>query len=228
MTPSLPSTPDTDQPDETTSEDIQPRRYGNIVRFLLIFSLLLLFVPLYAVSTVIKASQNDLQAELDNLRTMMSATPPANPTREAVMSNLNLISEQNNTLKSVNTTLIALHIQWPSVMGVISAHDPDQMHITSIAQDNSRIVISGQADAELVVMAFANMLRASDFFEDVSVQSISSRLLPTPTPVPSPTPLPDQTPVTVLSLPPFPAEPEKVVDFIVMATVKPNQVGSAS
>lgn len=221
-------TSDEIQMDEAASAEIQPRRYGKIVRVLVIFSLLILFVPLYAVSTVIKTEQNNLQAELDDLNLIMSATPPVNLTREAAMSDLNLASEHNNTLKSVSTTLVALHIQWPSIVGAISGYDPDQVLINTISQENTRIAISGQANAELIVMAYAELLRTSGQFEEVSVQSINSRLRPTPTPAPTATPLPYQTAVSALPLLPLVTEPGKIVDFTIVAVVKSDPIGSAS
>jgi hypothetical protein len=203
--------PDPTESDDALSDDVQPRSYSRIVRVLIIFSLLILFVPLYAVSTTVKSAQAELQAEFDSMTVKLSATPPVDPTREALLSGLNTVLEQNKMLGSVSATLVAFHIQWPQVMAAISAFDPAQMHITSIAQDNANIILNGQANAELVVMAYTDLLRLSDQFEEVQVQSLSSRLLATPTPPPD-TNSPETT------------EPQRVVDFVMIASVNKTPV----
>ena len=101
----------------------------------------------------------------------------------------------------------------------IAAYDSTLMQLTELAQSESanQVSISGTAQNESVVTGYANNLRASNYFTDVSVQSLNVKILPT------------ATPVRGSDVTPAPVEPSttRVVEFVVVLTLRTGSDGGS-
>jgi Tfp pilus assembly protein PilN len=155
---------------------------GKIVRWLVLLGIGILFAPLYLMGTTLKASKLPLQDELSGIQATLSATPSLDPTEQAMAGRLAELRSQINDLDSVQSTLSAAHIDWPSVMSIIASYDQGQMSVTGLAQTGSLLTLSGQANDENVIMAYANLLRQSNQLASVSIESITYHEAPTAIP----------------------------------------------
>jgi Tfp pilus assembly protein PilN len=206
-------------PVETEGEAESPPRGSRLASWLIILGLGVLFLPLYLIASTIKDTSAQLQTELNQLQATLSFTPPPDPSEEALTSTLVYVRQENSALESLQGTLVAMHINWPSIMAVIAAHDPSLLRITAITQTATTITIGGQAHDPGVISAYADMLRASNLFGDVAVGSINIEILPTPTLPPTPTPLPNATQEATSEAAPT-IEPQSVSNFEITVTVK--------
>ncbi len=180
-------------PTQEENEDAASPRQSRLSVWLIILGLALLFVPLFLTSTTIQ----ELTVTLDFERTVVAATlnytPPPNPTVEALSATLLWVRQQGNTVESLQGTLAAMHINWPSVMAVLGAYDPAQLSILAITQNPDNILVKGQAVDQRVVSAYADMLRESGLFQQVDVGSITIEDVPTATPAPTAEGAPEAT-----------------------------------
>ena len=116
-------------------------------------------------------------------------------------------------------------------MASISAFDPNQMTVSSVVQIESGVRITGRAQQEIIAMAYADMLRASNLFDMVAVESITLQsVFITPTPMPTVTPNsaagPTPTPNNAANLTPEPTIELKLTDFIISVTIKKVNAGN--
>jgi Tfp pilus assembly protein PilN len=207
-----------DEVEESTETGHSPR----IALWLVVTSLAGLLLPLYLISAAIKADNRSLEADLASIEQQLSDASQPGEEQQTLQDNLLKARQQLDTLTTVQTDLIAHHINWPAVMAVIGNNGPAQMVLTGLSQADNRIVINGQAQAESVVIAYAHMLEESGQFSRVVVQSISIKVLPTPTPPPTPTPDPAETAVST----PAPVAPGQVVEFVILVELQPRGGGN--
>lgn len=215
----LPPNTGADEVEDNEESGEKPNGSSRLVLYLVMGSLLILFVPLYFSATTIRTINVQMKASLEALQVTLSSTPPVDPKLGSLSSTLSAIQVQANALQSIGSTLEALHVNWPKIMAVVSSYNPDQMSVDAVAQSDKTITISGTANEETVVMAYAEMLRASGMFDPVAVEAISLRAIPTWTPAPAPTAEPGMpTPTPIVSL------PSKVADFTISIVVKKVEV----
>jgi cell division septation protein DedD len=70
-------------------------------------------------------------------------------------------------------------------MLAIGSYDQGQVSVTGIVQTDKQVTLTGVANDENAVMAYAQLLKDSNLFSRVKVQNITVK--PSPTPTPSPT-----------------------------------------
>jgi Tfp pilus assembly protein PilN len=207
-----------DEMEEPTEAGHSPR----IVLWLVVVGLAGLFLPLYLVSAAIKGDNRSLKTDLASIEQQLSDLSQPGEEQQTLQDTLIKSRQQVNTLTAVQSDLNAHHINWPAVMAIIGNNGPVQMVLTGLSQAENRIVISGQAQAESVVMAYAHMLEESGQFSRVIVQSISLKALPTPTPLPTSTPASADTTLST----PAPAEPAQIVEFVILVELQPQEGGN--
>ncbi len=172
--------------DETTGSTGSSR----IVLWLILLGLGILFVPVYLVGATIKESKTPLETELTQIQATLAVTPHPNPTEQALTDNLVQIRGQISDLATLQADLLATHIDWPSVMAIISSYDQTRMTITSLSQTGRAITLDGRANDQQIVMDYAELLRQSNQFQDVTIRSIALQPIPTATPERDATPVP--------------------------------------
>lgn len=165
---------------------------SRLVIWLVILSFMLLLLPLYLISTTIQQDIAGLETELTGLQATLAYTPPPVPEEEALREALTSARGRLNLLAPLNDELAASHINWPATIAAIGAYDQREIDLTTLTQTENRIIINGRADQETAVMAYADVLKESELFARVIVQSITMRDLPGPTPTDreAPTPVP--------------------------------------
>lgn len=168
--------------DETTPPPRQNKAFTRWIGWLIALSLLLLLAALNVVALTIHDLTQPLEQELSAILMTMESTAAPNPTADALASTLVFVRGQVAALEPVQTELAANHLDWPTTMQYIANFDPVVMNVSSINQNQRQITISGEAQSEGVVIAYADALRASGVFIRVTVQSLIVRMLPTSTP----------------------------------------------
>jgi len=202
----------------TETSDTSPQAAtgsSRIIIWLIALSLGILFVPLYLVSSAIQEQTEPLRHQLATLEAQLTATPAPNAEEERLRAELLTLNQQIRALEVVTTELAASQINWPEIMAVIADYDPALMQITELTQTESQLSLSGRANVESVVTAYADFLRDSEYFTHVAVQSLRLMTLPTATPVRRGEPTP------------APVEPvnSRVVEFVVVITLRMGSDG---
>jgi hypothetical protein len=215
---------------EGEGEGDAPARGGSkIVIWLVICGLAVLFLPLYVISTTVKNTNDKLSTDLDSIQATLSATPPVSSLQQTLSAQFLDMQNQSKAVGSIRSTLMASHINWPTVMATIGAYDTNQMAVNNVDQISTGIRITGRAKQEIVAMAYADMLRASGLFDTVAVESINLQSViitvtpmatasPTPPPAITATPAPPNRNQATAT--PVPTIEIKVTDFIISVTMK--------
>ncbi len=183
-----------------------------IALWLLAISLAIFFLPLNLVSTTLRDDASNLDAELTSLRASLTVVPtPVPPEMQRVLTPLAQVQNQLNQIGAVYPTLVAPRPDWISIMAAIGNHDPEQIALTTLTQNDARTTLTlvGRAARADAVVAYARMLEETKLFNRVVAQSIqavptltptltltpTATLPPTPTAPPTPTIPPTLTPV---------------------------------
>lgn len=190
-----------DDLDELEEEIPQGISRGNIILWLVVIGLVVLFIPLYLVFITIRSDVTRLEANVTPLEEKIAAnlTPPSDV--QALMEQVSEIQGEVAQIESIYPTLVASHVDWPLAVDAISNYDPRQMRLSEITQSGKRLFINGKAVDNSVVVAYAQALEASGQFENVEIQAISLLGEPIFTPTPTitstaeitPTPTPTST-----------------------------------
>ncbi|MBZ0301535.1 MAG: hypothetical protein K8J31_17445 [Anaerolineae bacterium] len=186
---------------------------SRLLLWLIAFSLGILFLPLYLISTTIQENTLPLADELATLETQVAATAAPNPTEEALRMELLALNQQVNVLETVRDDLETNHIAWPAVMAVIADYDQGILRVSELMQVDTHVTVKGEANNEGAITSYADHLRESPYVENVAVQSLNLRILPTATPPP---PADSETPTEV----PAASTPNRVVDFTILIMLR--------
>lgn len=185
------------------SQPVAPSRRP-LILWLIVFGLILLFVPLYLVAAAIGNNANQLQTELDQAQIALVSGPTPDLTTEAIQTQVSQVVDEASQLEAIQANLNTQQTDWPAVMAAINSYQNGPLTLTGLTQTENRLTISGAAADDTAVITYAQQLEASGLFARVIVQSIA--LLPTPqatptltptfTLTPSPTVAPSATPTT--------------------------------
>jgi len=157
----------------------QPGGASRLIRWLIVFGLALLFMPLYLISTTIKEDTVPLKTTLVSLQQTLASTPRPNQSEQNLKATLVQAQKQAIELENSRPTLVANHFDWPAAIMVIGNYDQAVLAITSIVQTETRITLNGQATDEATAMLYAQALRESSQFQRVTVQTITLKAAPT-------------------------------------------------
>jgi Tfp pilus assembly protein PilN len=163
---------------DAAPEDDKSRRSSRLILWLVVAGLGFLLLPLYQISTTINSDNLALQSTLENLQATLASTPKPQPANQALKDKLILVQKQVSILEGIQPTLAAGHVDWLTTLNVIAGYNPAQITLTGLAQPDNRLLLTGQADDESTVMDYAQMLKDSNRFNRVIVQSITSKSLP--------------------------------------------------
>lgn len=205
---------------DTMPEQARSGTFSRLILWLILLSLGVLFLTLFLVSTAIKQDIPALETQFASLQKTLASTPRVPPEEQTMTANLLQLQEQAQILKTAADGLSVQHIDWPAAMGAIAAYDPSRMGVTGLSQTERLVVINGQASDEAVVIDYADSLRQSEQFHQVTVQSITLQTLPTASPLPTPTPAATNDPAAPTLEPPTPAPPVKMVAFVILVELK--------
>lgn len=168
--------------DADLSEEAAP---NNILLWVVIFGFMLLFFPLYLLSSTINNDVAQLESEVAPLEAVLTASPPSSSAAQILIQTRDDIQSQVDQFTRVAPTLAANQTDWPAIVQIIDAYDPALLTLTTLEQTNNELRIGGRAQDDTVVVAYARALEASGLFNSVVVQSIvvvdEPFLSPTPT-----------------------------------------------
>lgn len=173
---------------EQSSTPPKPRSFSRWIAWMIVLSLLLLLAALNVMSLTVRDLQLPLEAELSRAEAVLSNTPAPDPNEDALVSTLVHLRSQIAALEPMRTELALKHLDWPTTMQYVANFDPAVMTIRSVSQNEGVITVSGDAQDEAVVIAYADALKNSGQFSRVTVQSLVLRAIPTPTPADSAVP----------------------------------------
>lgn len=183
----------------------KPTGMYTLTLWLTVVSLSALFLTLFMVSGSIQEMKDPLEIELTQIQATLASTPLPNPDEEALSAQYIEVRELVSAVEPVYDELLTQYIPVPMVMEAVASYDQSVMALTSVTQSGRQFVISGEAADEAAVIAYLDALKRSNRFQSVVVQSMSTRSLPTATPLPG-----IATPVGVPT-----AAPIRVVDFTI-------------
>ncbi|MBI3913781.1 MAG: PilN domain-containing protein [Chloroflexi bacterium] len=169
-----------------------------IARWLVVFAMLVFFIPLAVATNVIRDDAARMDADLSALRVAQFSLPPPAPQVAAILTPLAQTQAKNAQIAKIYPTLAAPRPDWAKLMAAIGNYDINSIALTALAQTSGGISIAGRAQQEENVIAYARALEQSGQFSRVVVQSM--QVLPTPTA--TPTNVPTKTP-TILFIPTY-------------------------
>ncbi|NDJ86926.1 MAG: PilN domain-containing protein [Chloroflexi bacterium] len=205
-------------PEEEAEGAAGPNR---IVLWLVVASLVGLFVPLYLISSTVESDNADLDQELAILQVTLTSSPPIDPEEQELSNSLASVKRQVREVAITHSDLTSNHIDWPTAMALFANYDPERMVVTGLVQMENRITLTGQADQETTVIVYTRMLEESGAFERVIVQSMTLNEPPTPTP--SDASLnPAALTADNASTTPVMFTSQKFVEFVILVEIKAN------
>ena len=154
-------------------EPARPARLSRLTRWLIAIGMGVLFVALNLVSATIRDTSAPLATALVQLQATLTAAPQPLPARDQIAAAMILMRQNAVALNSLTGTLTAQHITWPDVLNLLADYDASQVYLSGLAQSGMRIVVTGQAADENVVINYTDRLRQSNRFSSVVVQSIT-------------------------------------------------------
>lgn len=157
----------------------KPGGSSSLVLWLVVFGLCVLFLGLYFVPATIVEYDLPLKEDLARMEELLATTPTPDPEEEELNAELLAIRANAMALEPINAQMARAHVDWPTLIRTISTYEHWQLRLTGILQSNSVITLNGEAIDEPIVTAYANMLRESDHFGTVVVQSITLRTVET-------------------------------------------------
>ncbi len=153
---------------------------STLLLWLVAASLLVFFLPLYLFSASVSEDAKGLDADLGFIRTALTQVPTAVPAIARLLTPIAQTQAQLNQIATVYPTVAATRPNWPVLMATIGNYDPNQISLASITRTVNSLVITGRANSDAAVTAYAHSLEQSRLFSQVVVQSIHTTFI-TPT-----------------------------------------------
>jgi Tfp pilus assembly protein PilN len=198
-----------------TEEDVTVRHSSRVILWLVVFSVAGLILPLVLISTAIEQNNKTAALDLAQIEEEVNNAKQPEPAEQALRDTLLETKNQRTVLETLRDDLVSQHVNWSAVMAVVGNYGSAKMTLTGLSQSGTQITLSGQAETESTVIAYARMLEETGLFTRVVVQSISLKVLPTSTPTPgvaTPTAVPDVAP-----------GPDQVVEFVILVELRPQE-----
>lgn len=161
---------------KTNPEKKQPEGQKNnsrLILWLLILSLAGFSVPLLLVGTTLQEDLVTMNSDVAVQQTTLEASLPENPERQQLLTQLNQVKTDTNVLDSLYTSLVEGSINWSEILSGLGVYEAGQLIITGIEQDNTHLIVTGQALEETAIMNYAIKLRENPIFNAVTVQTIT-------------------------------------------------------
>lgn len=142
----------------------------------------ILILPLSQIVQTVRADNARLSGELVSAQTAVVQTPTVGKDVASVQSTLSALQQQSNVLSPFTKNLQDKQLNWVDAASTIADYDHAHLALTGLEQHDNRLVITGRADTDTAVMAYAQALEDSGKFSRVVVQSISGVSTPFTTP----------------------------------------------
>lgn len=175
-----------DLPPSTASPDTQPitRQRLQLLRQaavigLVMFSLLILLLALYFISTSV---QTDIARSEANVASLQSQILQLQTPAPAVQELLTTLSNTLTLADKLEAARPATGHNWPTLVAALGSYDPAVLTLTALRQEGNRLTLTGQAGNDSSVVDYVHRLEGTKLFTSVVLESI---VLLTPTPPPT-------------------------------------------
>lgn len=184
---------------QATLQRLQRLRQATVIG-LVAFSLLVLLLALYLVSTSV---QNDIARSEANVASLQSQISRLQTPAPAVQELLTTLSTTLTLADKLAAARPAAGRNWPALVAALGSYDASALTLTALRQDGNRLTLTGQAGQDRSVVDYVHSLESTKLFTSVVLESI---VLLTPTPPPT----------AAANAAPAPASPASaVVDFVI-------------
>lgn len=146
---------------------------------LVMFSLLILLLALYLISTSV---QNDIARSEANVASLQSQVLRLQTPAPAVQELLTTLSNTLTLADKLTAARPPTGHNWPTLVAALGNYDQAALTLTALRQDGSRITLTGQAGNDSSVVEYVHRLEGTKLFTSVVLESI---VLLTPTPPPT-------------------------------------------
>ena len=146
---------------------------------LVMFSLLILLLALYLISTSV---QNDIARSEANVASLQNQVLRLQTPAPAVQELLTTLSNTLTLADKLTAARPPTGHNWPTLVAALGNYDPAALTLTALRQDGNRITLTGQAGNDSSVVAYVHRLEGTKLFTSVVLESI---VLLTPTPPPT-------------------------------------------
>ena len=150
------------------------------VLWLTIIGLGLLFVPFYLTAQTAQQDNLRLESDLSQAQTDVASVPTLPAGAKQLQATVTAMQAQIDQLQPIQGTLVAGHLDWPTILSIVAGYDHMQLVLTGITQTDDRLVITGRASGDVAVTAYSQALKDSARFSRVVIQSITQLAGPTP------------------------------------------------
>lgn len=186
---------------------------NKMVLWLVAGGLAFLMAALYLLSMSLQVETVRLQSAQQQVQATLQVTPRANPTDEALQTQLIEVQMQAAALENLVPTMTSQHVNWSDVMMAVGSAISPELTVTQLGQVENHLTITGYAIDESRVMGYAIMLQASQQFETVTIQSLRLQQLTTPFPTGTDHQMETYIPVVSSASTPY-------FEFIILAELK--------
>jgi len=108
-----------------------------LILWLIVFGLILLFVPLYLVAAAIGNNANQLQTELDQAQLALVSGPTPDLTTEAIQTQVSQVVDEASQLEAIQANLDTQQTDWPAIMAAINSYQDDPITLNGLTKTGS-------------------------------------------------------------------------------------------
>lgn len=162
---------------QATLQRLQRLRQATVIG-LVAFSLLILLLALYLISTSV---QNDIARSEANVASLQSQIIGLQTPAPAVQELLTTLTTTLALAAKLEAARPPVGRNWPALVAVLGSYDPAAITLTALRQEGNRITLTGQAVNDSSAVDYVHRLEESALFTVVVLESI---VLVTPTPQP--------------------------------------------
>lgn len=168
-------------------------RLQMVTRLLIGGALSLLMLPMIVLASTLQSENEQLTFMLGPTQTALAGEPVVPEEDQEIGQSIDAAQAQINALVPLQSTLEGSHVDWTRVVPVLSSYDSQRLEVAGLSQTANQLILTGTAENEGAVIAYARQLEDSGYFKRVIVQSITLLDEPFGSPTPEMTPTPTIT-----------------------------------
>lgn len=170
---SLDNIPVTDESEENINQS-----YKRLARWMIVFSLSLLFIPLTLIHRTLTTQIIVIKEDLATIEGAIS-DPETAPGADDLNSQLMALRERHINLANITNTLERENVHWAGIMSAIGSYDTGYMNLLSVEQQLNGLHLTGIARTESDVIVYERSLEGTPWFSAVHIQAIEHQPPPT-------------------------------------------------
>jgi len=145
-----------------------------VALWLVAVATLALLLPMARAASLLRREASRTAGLSEHLAATTTALADTGAALGGLQQELAVAQATASVLNGIGAAVDSRHVDWPSVLDSIAAHDPDWLGITSLTQEGRLLKVQGEAAEDTAVVEYVDRLDASGLFARVSVQSIES------------------------------------------------------